>query len=91
MTEAEFEITNSQGLHARPATALVRLTSKFSSDIFLIRGDKRINAKSILGILVLAAEKGASLKVQANGKDEKEAVKAIVKLAEDKFGMADES
>ncbi len=91
MTEAEFEISNSQGLHARPATALVGLTSKFSSDIYLVRGEKRINAKSILGILVLAAEKGSKLKVQAEGKDEKEAVEAIVELAKNKFGMAEES
>ncbi|RKY48984.1 MAG: phosphocarrier protein HPr [Candidatus Neomarinimicrobiota bacterium] len=90
MTEAEFQIKNKQGLHARPATALVGLASKFSSDIFLRRGEKRINAKSILGILVLAAEKGTTLKVQADGEDEEEAVKAIVELANNKFGMTEE-
>jgi len=90
MTEAEFMIKNSQGLHARPATALVSLTAKFKSNIFLIRDNKRINAKSILGILVLAAEKGARLKVQADGDDEKEAVQAILELADKKFGMAEE-
>ncbi|BFN36638.1 HPr family phosphocarrier protein [Fidelibacter multiformis] len=90
MTEAEFQIINKQGLHARPATALVTLASKFSSNIFLSRGEKRINAKSILGILVLAAEKGATLKVQADGEDEEEAVKAIVELAKNKFGMTEE-
>jgi phosphocarrier protein HPr len=63
MTEKEFEILNHQGLHARPATALVSLASKFESDIFLIRDDKKINAKSILGVLVLAAEHGSKLKI----------------------------
>lgn len=90
MTEAEFEIINKQGLHARPATALVRLASKFSANIFLSRGNKRINAKSILGILVLAAEKGAKLKVQADGEDEEEAVESIIDLAKNKFGMVEE-
>jgi len=90
MTEAEFVIKNSQGLHARPATALVSLTAKFNSNIFLIRENKRINAKSILGILVLAAEKGARLKVEADGDDEKEAVRAILELVDNKFGMEEE-
>lgn len=86
----EFEIKNKQGLHARPATALVNLASKFKADIYLIKGDKRINAKSILGILVLAAEKGSKIKIQTDGEDEKEAINAIVELANNKFGMVEE-
>ncbi|MDA3871251.1 MAG: HPr family phosphocarrier protein [Candidatus Marinimicrobia bacterium] len=87
MTEKEFEILNHQGLHARPATALVSLASKFESDIFLIRDDKKINAKSILGVLVLAAEHGSKLKIQALGVDEEEAAEAIIELSKDHFGM----
>ena len=87
MIEKEFEILNHQGLHARPATALVSLASKFESDIFLIRDDKKINAKSILGILVLAAEHGSKLKIQVSGVDEAVAAAAIIKLSKDHFGM----
>jgi len=87
MIEKEFEILNHQGLHARPATALVSLASKFESDIFLIRDDKKINAKSILGVLVLAAEHGCKLKIQASGIDEAAAAAAIIKLSKDHFGM----
>ncbi|MEA1986196.1 MAG: HPr family phosphocarrier protein [Candidatus Marinimicrobia bacterium] len=87
MVEKEFEILNHQGLHARPATALVSLTSTFESDMFLIRDEKKINAKSILGVLVLAAEHGAKLIIQASGSDEEEAVDAIVELSQNHFGM----
>ncbi len=87
MTEKEFEILNHQGLHARPATALVSLASKFESDIFLIRDDKKINAKSILGVLVLAAEHGSKLIIQASGVDEVAATEAIIELSKDHFGM----
>ena len=90
MIEKEFKILNHQGLHARPATALVTLASRYESDIFLIRDDKKINAKSILGVLVLAAEHGCKLVVQTIGKDEKMAANAIVQLSKEHFGM-DES
>ncbi|MEA3500823.1 MAG: HPr family phosphocarrier protein [Candidatus Marinimicrobia bacterium] len=87
MIEKEFEILNHQGLHARPATALVSLASKFESEVFLIRDDKKINAKSILGVLVLAAEHGSKLKVQTSGEDEEKAADAIIELSKDHFGM----
>ena len=90
MIEKEIQIVNEQGLHARPATALVNLTQKFNSDIFLLSGEKKINAKSILGVLVLAAEKGSTLGIQAIGNDAEEAAAAICKLAENKFGMKEE-
>jgi phosphocarrier protein HPr len=86
----EIEIVNSQGLHARPATALVNLTTKFRSQLFLVRDEKKINAKSILGVLVLAAEKGARLTVEAEGADAQQALDAIADLAINKFGMTEE-
>ncbi len=86
----EIEIINSQGLHARPATALVNLTSKFKSHLYLVRDEKKINAKSILGVLVLAAEKGARLTVEAEGSDAQQALDAIAELAFNKFGMSEE-
>lgn len=90
MLEREFEILNEQGLHARPATALVNTIQKYKSDVFLLSHGKKINAKSILGVLVLAAEKGAKMVVQAKGEDAQEAVDSVIRLAADKFGMKDE-
>ncbi len=91
MTSEQITIRNKQGLHARPATALVNTAAKFKSEIFIARDDKKVNGKSILGLLVLAAEHGAELTVEAEGPDEKEAVKAIRELAEDHFGMGKDS
>ena len=90
MLEREFEILNEQGLHARPATALVNTIQKYKSDVYLLSQGKKINAKSILGVLVLAAEKGARLTVQADGEDAEDAVNSVLQLASTKFGMADD-
>jgi len=90
MLEREFEILNEQGLHARPATALVNAIQKYKSEVFLLCQGKKINAKSILGVLVLAAEKGARIKVQASGEDAEDAVNSVLQLASTKFGMADD-
>ncbi|MCK5519853.1 MAG: HPr family phosphocarrier protein [Candidatus Marinimicrobia bacterium] len=90
MFEQEFEILNEQGLHARPATALVNTIQKYKSEVFLLSQGKKINAKSILGVLVLAAEKGSKMIVQANGEDAEEAVNSVLNLAANKFGMPNE-
>ncbi len=87
MVKKEFEILNHQGLHARPATALVTLASQFEADVFLLQEDRKINAKSILGVLVLAAEHGSKLIVQTIGEDEQQAADKIVELANNHFGM----
>ncbi|MDX9778498.1 MAG: HPr family phosphocarrier protein, partial [bacterium] len=87
MIVREVTILNKQGLHARPATALVNTASTFKSDIFISREDKKVNGKSILGLLVLAAEHGAKLTIEAAGPDENEAVNALIALVEDHFGM----
>ena len=79
-------ITNKLGLHARAAAKLVHTASEFSSEIFIGTEHEEVNAKSILGILTLAATKGTPLAVRAEGVDEKEAVDAIATLFADKFG-----
>ncbi|MBD3275550.1 MAG: HPr family phosphocarrier protein [Candidatus Marinimicrobia bacterium] len=82
----EMKIVNEFGLHARPAAALVSLANKFESQIFLLKDDTKVNAKSILGVLVLAAESGSTVEVEAEGDDAEEAVEEIIKLAENGFG-----
>lgn len=81
-------ISNKLGLHARAAAQLVRLASRFSSEIHLSREDanQQIDSKSILGVLMLAASKGTRLVISIEGQDELEAVEAICGLFENKFG-----
>ncbi len=81
-------VSNKLGLHARAAAKLVRLASRFSSEIHLSREDanQQIDSKSILGVLMLAASKGTRLVISIEGQDEAEAVKAIRMLFEEKFG-----
>jgi len=81
----EILIKNEYGLHARPAAQLVSLATKFDSQIFLIKDDTKVNAKSILGVLVLAAENGSTVTIEAEGEDAEEAVKEISALADRKF------
>jgi phosphocarrier protein len=85
MVEEKVEISNKLGLHARAAAKLSHLANSFASDIFLVYNDDRVNAKSLLGILTLAASVGNSITVQAAGKDEKKAVKALIDLFNRKF------
>jgi phosphocarrier protein len=85
MTERIVKIVNRAGMHARPAAVLVQTAKDFKSNIFFEKGQDRINAKSIMGILTLAAAYGAELRVIAEGEDEKEAVDAIARLFEAKF------
>ena len=86
MTREQVMITNKLGLHARAAAKLVHTASAFDSEIYVGTDHEEVNAKSILGILTLAATKGTPLMVRANGTDEEAAVKAIVALFADKFG-----
>ena len=88
--ETEVKIQNKLGLHARPAALLVEATSKFKSDIYLKKNDMEVNAKSILGVMMLAAECGSTLSVSVAGEDAEEAVKVVVELFENKFGEEDE-
>lgn len=84
MIETTAEIINKAGLHARAASKLVALTSGFSSKIEIGR-DKMVDGKSILSLMMLAAVKGTTLKITADGDDEDQAVAAIVALIEDRF------
>ena len=86
MTEREIQIINRNGLHARPAAEIVKVASRFKSDITMVREDLEVNGKSIMGVMMLAAEYGSTLLVRANGPDADEAVKAIADLVERKFG-----
>jgi phosphocarrier protein HPr len=86
MTQGQVMINNKLGLHARAAAKLVHTASVFESEIYVGTEHEEVNAKSILGILTLAATKGTPLNVRADGSDEEAAVRAIVQLFADKFG-----
>ncbi len=86
MTQEQVMITNKLGLHARAAAKLVHTASSFEAEIYVGTENEEVNAKSILGILTLAATKGTPLNVRADGPDEVEAVRAIVQLFADMFG-----
>jgi len=85
MTQETVEIINRLGLHARASAKLSHLANSFQSDIFLIYNGDRINAKSLLGILTLAASVGNTITIEAAGSDEEKAVSEIVNLFKTKF------
>jgi phosphocarrier protein len=85
MIRETIEIINKLGLHARASAKLSHLANTFSSDIHLIYNDDRVDAKSLLGILTLAASVGNEITIEADGKDEKKALKQIVVLFQSKF------
>lgn len=82
---AEVELLNKYGLHQRPAMKVIETASKFAAEIYLIKGDQRCNAKSIIDVIMLAAEKGTRLKVEAEGADADKAVASMVELFKNKF------
>ncbi|HEX8726114.1 MAG TPA: HPr family phosphocarrier protein [Gemmatimonadaceae bacterium] len=86
MAERAVTIVNKVGLHARPAAQIVKLASQFKSDITLSRDDLEVNGKSIMGVMMLAAERGASLRLRAEGPDAEPALDALAKLIADGFG-----
>lgn len=86
MTEKELTIINKLGLHARAAAKLVSLASTFESEVELIRNDRKVNGKSIMGVMMLAASQGTNITVRTDGEDEAEAIQQIESLIEDKFG-----
>jgi len=79
-------IENRLGLHARPAAEFVKLANRFSSDVFVARDALEVNGKSIMGMMMLAAEQGVELVIRADGEDAAEAVAALVTLVEGGFG-----
>jgi len=86
MLERTVTIANRNGLHARPAAEIVKTAAKFKSDITLVRDDLEVNGKSIMGVMMLAAEFGSSLLLRADGPDEENALAALATLIESKFG-----
>ncbi len=86
MTERTLRIVNKNGLHARPAAEIVKIASRFTSDITMVRDELEVNGKSIMGVMMLAAEYGSTLTVRADGPDADEAVSAIADLVARKFG-----
>ena len=86
MPQREAEIINKLGLHARAAAKLTQLAGRFKSDIWLSRNGQRVNAKSIMGVMMLAASKGSSIKIETSGEDENEALQAVVDLIGNYFG-----
>ncbi|HUF35209.1 MAG TPA: HPr family phosphocarrier protein [Gemmatimonadales bacterium] len=86
MIEREATIMNQEGLHARPAARMVRLASQFDSDIEIAKDGVGVNGKSIMGVMMLAAECGSSITIRAEGPDAEQAVEALTKLVASKFG-----
>ena len=86
MLRAEIEIANKLGLHARASAKLTQIAGSYGSEVWLEKGPRRINAKSIMGVMMLAAGKGSTIVVETDGDDEQQALDAILKLIADKFG-----
>jgi phosphocarrier protein len=86
MQKKTVPIVNKLGLHARASAKLTQTAARFSCGVFLARNGKRVNAKSIMGVMMLAAGKGSSIEVETEGEDEVAAMEAIERLIADKFG-----
>ena len=86
MAERSVQILNKNGLHARPAAEIVKVSAKFQSEITLARDGMEVNGKSIMGVMMLAAECGATLLIRADGADEDAALDALALLILNKFG-----
>jgi phosphocarrier protein HPr len=84
--QQEVSIINKLGLHARASAKLTQLASSFKCEVMLSRNNRRVNAKSIMGVMMLAAAKGTTIAIETNGEDEAEALQALVKLINDYFG-----
>lgn len=79
MVECKITVTNPLGIHARPSALICQTASKFDSEVLLIKGDMKVNAKSIMGVMMLAAEMGAEITVQVSGDDEEQCLAAVEK------------
>ena len=86
MIEKEVIVTNRAGLHTRPASMIVRKASQFKAEFFIQKDGYEINGKSIIGVMTLAAEQGATLTLQLDGDDEEAAAEALAELFADGFG-----
>ena len=86
MVERTVQIVNSNGLHARPAAKIVKAAARYKSSVTLTRDDLEVNGKSIMGVMMLAAEYGSMLTLRADGPDAQDAIEALASLIANKFG-----
>lgn len=86
MIKTSATISNKLGLHARASAKLTKLAGSFSCEVWISRGERRVNAKSIMGVMMLAAGLGATVELETNGVDEQAAMDALLALMADKFG-----
>lgn len=86
MIKTSVTISNKLGLHARASAKLTKLAGSFPCEVWLSRGERRVNAKSIMGVMMLAAGIGATVELETNGDQEQPAMDALVQLMNDKFG-----
>jgi phosphocarrier protein HPr len=86
MLQQDIEVTNKLGLHARASAKLTQLAGQFKSDIWISRNGRRVNAKSIMGVMMLAASKGTTVNLEISGEDEAQAIQSLAALFSDKFG-----
>jgi phosphocarrier protein len=86
MIKRSITISNKLGLHARASAKLTKLAGSFSSDVHMSRNTRRVNAKSIMGVMMLAAGMGTEIEVETDGPDEQAAMDALIALIQDRFG-----
>lgn len=86
MRVSDVTIVNKLGLHARPSAALTQTASRFKAQVWLSKGTRRVNGKSIMGVMMLAAARGATLRIEAEGPDEDAAIEALAALVASGFG-----
>lgn len=86
MVSREIEVINKLGLHARASSKLVQLANKFQSEIFVVKKEKKANAKSIMSLMMLAANKGTQVEISCDGADEADALNSVCGLFADRFG-----
>jgi len=89
MQQLEVEITNKLGLHARASAKLTQLAGRFQSEVWMSRNGRRVNAKSIMGVMMLAAARGTTVTIETSGPDEAEAMSALLTLINDRFGESE--
>ena len=89
MRQQEVDIVNKLGLHARASAKLTQLAGSFKCEVWLARNGRRVNAKSIMGVMMLAAARGTTVSIETSGPDEEEAMSALLGLIEDKFGESE--
>jgi phosphocarrier protein len=86
MLKREVQISNKLGLHARASAKLTQLAGKYRAEVWVARNGRRVNAKSIMGVMMLAAAKGATIELETDGADEQDAMEALAALINNRFG-----